>query len=243
MATVTELRSQIASLSDAAKSDLALVWAEIFTPDLKAERAQVVEVGGDLRTWSSPLIAAVREALGDVLPVLVGDYSSAAAVTAVDWYVGHREEQGVRGSFTPDLPLLGSQGVDELAGWGTSLIVPEDVDWDAALSRISGGMQRRIADAGRETIANAAFDDPQALGWQRVARAGACPFCLMLAGRGSVYTSRDTADFGAHDSCSCMATPAFNGKPIPVKPYTPTSRNITDADRARTREWIKANSQ
>jgi hypothetical protein len=63
---------------------------------------------------------------------------------------------------------------------------------------------------------------------------------VMLEARGAIYT-RSSVDFGAHDDCHCIAVPAFNGHPTPVKKYTPTSRDITDADRARTRDWISAN--
>lgn len=241
MATATELRSQTSSLSNAAAAELAVLWAQIFTPDLLSERDAVAEVGGSLSVWSAPLVTEVRDALMDVIPALVEDYSAASQVTAADWYVEHREDQGVPGNFVPDLPDLGGQGADELAGWGTSLITPEDADWDAALTRISGGLQRRIADASRETITNATFVDPQATGWQRIARPDGCGFCQMLAARAELYKSRDTADFGSHDNCNCLAMPAFSGLPIPVKPYKPTSRTITDADRARTRKWIKAN--
>jgi hypothetical protein len=45
-------------------------------------------------------------------------------------------------------------------------------------------------------------------------------------------------DFAAHDHCRCIAVPAFAGRPTPVQPYTPTSRDITDADRTRVRAYL-----
>lgn len=216
MATTTELRSLIVSLSDQAAAELAALWAHLATPD------------------------EVRSGLFDVMPALVGDYGDASAAVSAEWYNEYRAGQGVGGSFTADVYPVTDLGADALAGWGSSLITPE-TDWDAALEQITGGLQRRIATSGRETITNATHLDPQALGWQRKARPDGCGFCQMLAGRAELYKSRDTADFGAHDHCHCLAVPAFGGKPVPVKPYTPTSRNITDADRARTRAWIKAN--
>jgi hypothetical protein len=59
----------------------------------------------------------------------------------------------------------------------------------------------------------------------------------MLIGRGAVY-SEATADFAAHDHCKCSAVPAFDGEPRPVKPFTPSLREATDADRARVREYL-----
>lgn len=42
-------------------------------------------------------------------------------------------------------------------------------------------------------------------------------------------------------NCKCVAVPAFGGRPVPVKPYEVSDRNITDADRARVNAWISAN--
>lgn len=240
MATAAELRSLISRLSDQAGDELAAVWAQIFTADLVSERDQVVAVGGSLQVWAQPLITEVSDALMDVIPALVGDYGDAAAVVAAEWYDEYRDGLGIAGSFRADVATA-DLGADALAGWGSSLVTPETVDWDAALVRLNGGLQRRIATAGRETVTGATYADPQARGWQRQARPDGCGFCQMLAGRATLYKSRTTADFGAHDHCNCLALPAFGGHPVPVKAYTPTSRNITDADRARTREWIKAN--
>ncbi|UYL87836.1 hypothetical protein SEA_MALISHA_5 [Gordonia phage Malisha] len=42
-------------------------------------------------------------------------------------------------------------------------------------------------------------------------------------------------------NCKCVAVPAFGGRPVPVKPYEVSARDISDADRARARAWIAAN--
>jgi hypothetical protein len=106
------------------------------------------------------------------------------------------------------------------------------------LSLVEGGMRKRVTNGARLTVARNASRDPRAEGWQRYASAGACSFCRMLAGRAILYRSESTADFGAHDNCNCQAAVAFVGLPKPVQPYVPTTRNISDADRARTRDWL-----
>ena len=35
------------------------------------------------------------------------------------------------------------------------------------------------------------------------------------------------------------AVPAFKGEPRPVKPFTPSARGSTDADRARVHEYLR----
>lgn len=213
----TELRSLLVELAEAAGEDVDLLWAEVSTPD------------------------EVREALMDVLPSLVLDYGDAAATVTAEWYDEYRADRDVTGRFTADVPDVTASGAEALAGWGADLVTPLDADWDAALTQIKGGMQKRIANAGRDTITNAVYLDPQGSGWQREARVSGCGFCQMLAGRATLYRERTTADFGAHDWCNCLAVPAFGGKAVPVKAYTPTSRTISDADRTRAREWIAAN--
>ena len=59
----------------------------------------------------------------------------------------------------------------------------------------------------------------------------------MVATRGAVYT-KATASFACHDHCNCEARTVFGDEPIRVAAYKPTDRTITDADRARVRQWI-----
>lgn len=211
-ATLTELRRLLVRLTGNAEADLVALWAQLD-------------------------VATVRDGLFDVIPALVDDYGDTAATLSADWYDEYRTDLDVRGSYDSDLPDL-SLGAEALAGWGASLA---QEDWDSALAQISGGLVRRVVKASRETVTENTFRDPQAEGWQRYARPDACGFCALLAGRGDVYRSRSSSSFGAHDSCHCVAVPKFGGLPVPVRAYTPSGRNITDADRTRARDWIAAN--
>src|SRR5699024_7979625 len=70
--------------------------------------------------------------------------------------------------------------------------------WEA-LNRISskiiGYSDRRTQNVYREVTEHAALGDPSSVGWQRLAYAGACAFCRMLAGRGAVYKTNASASF------------------------------------------------
>lgn len=182
--------------------------------------------------------AAVRDALKQILPPLVEEYGAAAAELAADVYTLLRDAAGITDPF--DVPLVDpafAKTLDKLVGWAVGPIFSEQHDTDMALYRITGGLQRVVANEYRDTIQNAAIVDRAAAGWQREARADGCNFCVMLAARGAVYTEK-TVDFGAHRDCHCLAVPAFVGTAKPVKAYTPTDRVITAADRARVRRWI-----
>jgi hypothetical protein len=178
--------------------------------------------------------AAADEALNDLLPAIITEYGALGAALASEWYDQQREKAGARGRFTAVPVEADDRGAQALVGWALSTATD-----DASLrTLIAGGAQRRIADHVRLTVMDSSIADPSAQGWQRVG-VGECKngFCDMLIARGAVY-SESTADFAAHDHCQCSAVPAFKGEPKPVKPYTPSSRNITDADRARVREYL-----
>lgn len=207
---------------------------------LRSETAELVGLAGrDLaRLWR--LVAdgaSAEEALRDILPAIVSEYGAAGAAMAAEWYEQQREKAGVTGRFVALPVAADDRGAQALIGY--ALATATD---DASLaSLIAGGTQRRIADHARYTIARNSVEDSAARGWQRVG-VGACKdgFCDMLIARGAVYTEA-TADFAAHDNCNCSAVPAWGGEPLPVKPYTPTLRNVSDADRARVRAYLRTN--
>lgn len=84
-----------------------------------------------------------------------------------------------------------------------------------ALTTTSGTVTRFTLDGGRETLLRSIASDSQARGWARVTAAQPCAFCAMLASRGPVYLAEHTADFRAHDHCSCTAEPGYEGTEWP----------------------------
>ena len=151
----------------------------------------------------------VDEALRDMLPQLVALYGSAAASIGADWYDDLRDQAEVRGRFqaiVAELPDLGR--TDSLAGWAVGPLYGANPDPDTALSKASGGLQRIIFNADRQTVMRSSIQDPRARGWQREGN-GECDFCQMLIGRGAVY-SEETVDFDSHDRCRCIGVPAYD---------------------------------
>jgi hypothetical protein len=185
---------------------------------------------------------AARDLLLEALPALVDQYGSAAASLAADWYDEIRDAAGLRSRFRAIPAELPDRGrTDALARWAMSPLFAEAARAgaeEAAFSLAFGGLQRIISNASRETVAGSAIADPAADGWQRVGYGDNCEFCTMLIDRGTVY-GEATADFASHDNCNCAAMPAFGGRERPVKPYERTRRRISDADRARVREYLR----
>lgn len=216
MPTINQYRADVAELARLAQVDLSVLWRQI----------------------SDGVVA--RELLVQVLPELTAVYGSAAGTLAADWYDEARESNAVAGRFRAQVaPLPDTGRSDALARWAVEPMFDAEPDAAKALGRAQGGLQKTITDVGRYTMSESAVADPGARGWQRVGD-GECGFCAMLIARGAVY-SEASADFGSHDHCNCAAEPAWGGKPLPVKPYTPSLKQASEADRARTRAWIRAN--
>jgi len=87
---------------------------------------------------------------------------------------------------------------------------------DNALVKAAGAATRLVLGGGRETLLQAVRDDAQALGWLRLTDGDPCHFCLTLASRGPEYKTRQSAGFQAHDHCSCVPMPVFEGTPMPA---------------------------
>jgi hypothetical protein len=210
---ISQYRRDLDALTRLAAADLRALWRQV----------------------SDAVMA--KELLADILPELVAVYGSAAGTLAADWYDDLREEQEAKGRFSAIVAAPAPRAqTDALAGWAAKDLFSSEPDYQGSLTKAQGGLQRLIANVGRETITGSSIEDPRASGWQRVS-AGGCGFCEMLASRGAVYSEREV-DFGAHDNCRCGAVPVFDGRAKAVEPYTPTSRNLTDADRAATRQWM-----
>lgn len=212
MPTADDLRLALDDLTRIAAGDLRALWAEVAD----AIRA--------------------REVLAELLPLLVNTYGTAAATLAADWYDEARAEVGATQRFRAIPAAPTTETTDALARFAVGPLFAAEPDWRRARVLVEGGLQRRVANAARDTVTTSSVRDPAAKGWQRSA-SGGCAFCQMLAGRGAVY-SQATVDFASHDDCRCVAVPAFEGQPVPVQAYTPSSRTVTDADRARVREYL-----
>jgi len=144
-----------------------------------------------------------RDALLVVLPRLIAVYGSAAATLAADWYDDLRDAEGARGRYRAAPGELPDEGRAEiLARWGVGPLFAAVPDKLTAYSKTSGGLQRVIADADRQTITQASTEDRRSPGWVRVT-SGGCPWCESMAGEST------GPDFASHDGCSCVAAPVF----------------------------------
>lgn len=220
------------------------------TPDpVRAALADLTVLAQDalLAVWRDMAGAdadSLRDALMASLPHIGGQYGDLAATVAVDQFLDLREQAEARGSFVPEPAATpNSARYEALTRWGLSPLYRADPDANAALTLISGGLQRIVADAHRLTIVEATQADSEATGWRRVGVGRDCGFCRMLLDRGAVYTET-SVEFRSHDHCNCAAAPTWAQNVVKVsrEPYRQSRRNRSEAtkraDNARAREYI-----
>lgn len=155
---------------------------------------------------------------------LVSELAPAAISQAADHFEAMRDEAHIVQPFRT--PIIEPPSMAEVEAYldqaAAELLDGTTSDFaalQAAIEReIDGAAQKMLADAASDELLAAVESDPQAVGWARVTREGACAFCLMLATRGPVYTSKATANFRAHvpvngrgGTCHCTVEPLWRG--------------------------------
>lgn len=223
--TPSEARDVLVGLSALAVADLSALFA-------KLEGATADQV---------------RDALIEALPGIGDTYGLAAGSLAAYWYEDLRERSEVPGSFSAEpAEAVDPARWESLARWGVSPLYGPVADAGAALTLLSGGMQRTVTDHHRLTVVDNSIRDPRSSGWKRIGVGDNCGFCRMLIGRGAVYTDA-TVTFRSHDWCNCAASPtwALNVVKISREPYRQSQRNRSDETKARdnerAREYIADN--
>lgn len=164
---------------------------------------------------------AVRDALVEVVPVLVREYGDLSAVVAAEWYEEVRaREVGGRyaarlGALTADEAVVG--GVRYAAGhlWSD--------DPHRTLAVLAGAVDRYVRYGGRDTVARNVASDPRRPRYARIPSGKSCAFCTMLASRGFVYHSEATAgEFDHyHDDCRCSVVMSWDRDKPHIEGYDP----------------------
>ena len=86
-----------------------------------------------------------------------------------------------------------------------------------ALVNVSGAVSRDVLAGGRDTIFAEERRDPRTTGVARITGAAPCAFCAMLASRGPVYMSAESAgqiegqEMDWHPHCDCSIEVAYEG--------------------------------
>jgi len=146
--------------------------------------------------------ASADEALHDLLPAIIREYGALGGALAAEWYDQQREKAGASGRWVAAPIEADDRGAHALIGWALDTAT----DDTTLRALILGGVQRRVADHLRLTVANNAVQDRAAAGWVRIGQ-GECDWCRQYLD-GEVRTVAGY-DFDAHDNCNCTVEVAF----------------------------------
>jgi hypothetical protein len=228
----------------AATPEQARAALTVVTTAAKQEAAAVVAAAGESPT-------AIRSALFVAAPLIVTEYASGSAALALDWFEDLREAASPPTIFRPSpVRLVTDDNIGELVALATQSLfdvekgIRDDIETALAesLSEIESRIQKRVASAFRDAITQNTAADPSAVGWRRYARPGACRFCLMLAGKGEVYTE-STANFAAHGDCHCVAGQSYDPSAprASAMQYVASKKRRSAKERAAVRAYLNEN--
>ena len=151
----------------------------------------------------------------------------AATRLASEYLAGHREVEAPKLAAEPlVVPTFDKAGALRRATSTVEALREQDLtDW--RFRQITGNYatwgQLAAMNAGRDLL----VDSIEAAGarWRRVTDGNPCAFCAMLAGRGPVYRSRETAGLGRrfHERCGCSVEEV-------VGDWSPSAREAEFAD-------------
>ncbi|MFD3999829.1 VG15 protein [Streptomyces rubiginosohelvolus] len=167
---------------------------------------------------------------------MVARYGDMSASLAAEFYDAQRAGADADGAFTVPLADAVPDQAEASLRWATHDVWPADGGAEAgrdplasrlavAERRTEAVTQKLVADQGRETVRRAVREDRQAVGYARAAALGACAFCRLMASRGAVYATAESAGREAnerfsgdasvvkfHDDCHCAIIPVFRGQ-------------------------------
>ena len=177
------------------------------------------EVSRRVSSWCalhpSASVEECREAAKGIMGGFVQTYGDAAASLAAQWYDGQAAAAGAGLQSAVAGYALDAGKVDAVARYQAGKLVAGDA---AGFARACGEYaSNAVTRALNDTVAaNVKRDKAKRVRFARIPSGGeACPFCLMLAGRGAVYHTRKTAgEFSHfHRNCKCRVVPGFENDP------------------------------
>lgn len=139
-----------------------------------------------------------------IYPGAMDRHIGASSLVSAHWYDSLSDKPfAVRPAPPPPLHTL-----EYKARWAANEPDPAVALGDAS--------DRLVFTASRDTITSNA--DREHVAYARHAQPDACAWCSVLATRGAVYHSAETA-MASHDNCHCLPAPNRDGNPYAEPPY------------------------
>lgn len=178
-----------------------------------SERARAALVDALSQLDYTADVADIRNAVIAIMQPACGASSTMAARLAADFYNGLRAQFGIDDGY---MAQVDSQRVPEATTGAVRAFVQDLVD-DKPIEQFVGKCADRIdyetRKAANECVEFNAKNDPKKPRWARIPTGvETCQFCIMLASRGFVYHTEETASH-AHAHCDCRVIPSWDKSP------------------------------
>lgn len=186
-------------------------------------------------------LADTADSLTDLILALIALYSDATATLGVDHYDDARDIATATQRFRSE-PIVNLREEKIVKGvqWAAGPMYGDYPDVVMGEQRLGEVVQLETARPFRDTVLTNSDRDPSSVGWRRNLNPGACKFCRMIAGNGSVYRE-STARFASHPSCYCSASPVFDGDAGPeasVLQYTASLKHKTPSQKQKLNAYL-----
>ncbi len=163
-------------------------------------------------------VAEARQAAENIAALVLTDNAKAASSLAAQWYDAQAKAAGAKLDRAVTLPASeqAAESLSKTAHYQAGKLVEEGgAESFAEAMGEWAAYQSRIA-LNATIMTNAKRDKRKGVRFARVTSGmNTCTFCTMLAGRGAVYHSRESAgELGKyHTHCHCKVVPSFTGNP------------------------------
>lgn len=164
----------------------------------------------------------VRDALLELVPALVHEHGEIAAAAAADWYEQMRAKAipGTYRALTGDYPPF--EQIEASVRYAAGELFGDDPA--TTLRLLEGAVQRLIKYQEDDTFRVNAEADPARPRFAFVPRPPmTCSWCDMLASRGWVYLTQETATASKHTHCDCTVTPSWDWESAHIDGYDPAA--------------------
>ncbi len=156
----------------------------------------------------------VRKEAERILSAQASVYSQSAAALAADWYDAQGRAAGARLARAVTSVTVDADSLAKTVRYQMGKCIAGDANgFCDALGEWAENQAKRALN--QTIMANAKRDRRKGVRFARVTSGrNTCAFCLMLAGRGAVYHTRQSAgELGQyHRHCSCKIVPSYSGK-------------------------------
>lgn len=174
-------------------------------------------VEGEVAAWlaANPdaTVAEAREEAKRIMRGAVQDYDRSAAALAAEWYDAQGRANGARLERAVTAPAFSDAQVDRVARYKASRLMEGDLSGFAAECG-SFAANSAMRSLNETVLRNVRRDRKKGVRYARVTSGrNTCAFCLMLAGRGAVYWTRESAGGTNrwHNHCTCKVVPCYSG--------------------------------